>query len=323
MIRLALIAGIVSLTALAAACGQGDQATRKTGDKATEIVADDFRYTGAVSLVGVAPTRLQASVSLTNATDRPLRLEYGACAVVLLGFDNPARSGTPVWDSEERRDPVTGNPYACYDTLYIREVGPGESLPAEELQMLVPLYEIVGHSLLGRFLPDGRYYWLARVQVNDQTIEVPLGQLLLKMDEQPLPRQRSIGGLLYRVDTWTAATSPTAVGSTLSVVNQTDALLTASIADRCPFSLYAYREKARRDAAFVAGEPDWRPEERCLLEMVFLRLDAGESRQISITVPGAEILGDSLPEGRYYLAAVVRLRNTSIWLAAGDIQIQR
>lgn len=323
MIKLVLIAGIVSLTALVAACEQGDQATGKIGELATEIVADDVRYTGAVSLVGVAPTRLQASVSLTNVADRPLRLEYGACAVVLLGFDNPARSGTPVWDSEERRDPVTGIPYACDDILYVRDIGPGESLPAEELQVSVPLYEIVGHSLLGRFLPDGRYYWLARVQVNDQTIEVPLGQLLLKMDEQPLPRQRSIDGLLYRMDTRAAATSPTAVGSTLSVVNQTDALLAASIADRCPFSLYAYREKARRDAAFVAGEPDWRSKERCLLETVFLRLGPGESRQIGISVPGAEILGNSLPAGRYYLAAVVRLRNTSIWLAAGDIQLQR
>ncbi len=323
MIKLVLIAGIVSLTALVSACEQGDLATDKLGELATEIVADDVRYTGAVSLVGVAPTRLQASVSLTNVTDRPLRLEYGACAVVLLGFDNPARSGTPVWDSEERRDPVTGNPYACDDILYVREVSPGESLPAEELQVSVPLYEIVGHSLLGRFLPDGRYYWLARVQVNDHTIEVPLGQLLLKMDEQPLPRQRNIEGLLYRVDVRTSTTSPVAVGSTLSVVNQTDALMAASIADRCPFSLYAYREKARRDGAFVAGEPDWRRKETCQLEMAFLRLGPGESRQFSTTVPGAEILGDSLPEGRYYLAAVVWLRNTSIWLAASDVQLQR
>ncbi len=323
MIKLALIAGIVSLTALVAACEQGDQATGNTEGKATGIVADDFRYTGAVSLVGVAPTRLQASVSLTNVTDSPIRLEYGACAVLLLGYDNPARSGAPVWDSEERHDPVTGTPYVCPDILYVREVGTGESLPAEELQVSVPLYEIMGHSLLGRFLPDGRYYWLARVKMNDQTIEVPLGQLLLKMDEPPLPRQRSIDGLLYRVDTWTAATSPTAVGSILSVVNQTDVFMAASIADRCPFSLYGYREKARRDAAFVAGEADWGPKGRCLLKMVFLRLGAGESRQLSITVPGAEILGDSLPEGRYYLAAVVRLGNASIWLAAGDIQLQR
>ena len=323
MIRLTLIAGIVSLTALTAACGQGDQETGKIGELATETLADDVRFTGAVSLVGVAPTRLLASVSLTNVTDRPIRLEYGACAVVLLGFDNPGRSGTPVWDSEERHDPVTGSAYACNDILYVRDISPGESLPTEELQVSVPLYEIVGHPLLGRFLPDGRYYWLARVQVNNQTIEVPLGRLLLKMDEQPLPRQRSIDGLLYRVDTWTAATSPTAVGSTLSVVNETDALTAASIAETCPFSLYGYREKARRDGAFVAGEPDWGPKGRCLLEMVFLRLGAGESRQFNMTVPGAEILGDSLPEGRYYLAAVVRLKNRSIWLAAGEIQLQR
>ena len=323
MIRLALISGTVSLTALVAACGQGDQATGKIGELATETLADDVRLTGAVSLVGVAPNSLQASVSLTNVTDSPIRLEYGACAVVLLGFDNPVLSGAPVWDSEDRHDPVTGNPYACDAILNVRDIGPGESLPAEDLQVSVPLYEIVGHPLLGRFLPDGRYYWLARVQVNNQTIEVPLGQLLLKMDEQPVPRQRSIDGLLYRVDTWTAATSPTAVGSTLSVVNQTDAFMAASIADRCPFSLYGYREKARRDGAFVAGEPAWRPKERCLLKMVLLRLGAGESRQLNITVPGAETLGDSLPEGRYYLAAVVWLKNTSIWLAAGEIQLQR
>jgi len=322
MMRHALIGGIISLTVLVAACQQTvHQTTEKTGEQITGTVVGGIRYTGEAELVDAAPTRLQASVIMTNVTDRPLQLEYGVCPV-LQGFDNPTLTGTPVWNSEERHDPVTGNPYVCPAIGIVREIGPGESLPPEEQQLSVPLYEILGHPLLGRFLPDGRYYWLARVKVNGQTIEVAAGEVALKMEEPPLPYQRKIDGLLYQMDTRTSTASPATIESTLTIINTTNEAAETSIAGNCPFSLYAYREEARRDGAYAAGEPD-SPREGCLLEMVSLDLAPGESRQFSTTVTGARILGDSLPDGRYYLAAVVWLESTSMWLAAGEVQLER
>lgn len=315
-IRVIALPALLVVVALATAC-------RQAGNETTTVVVDGLRYTAEVKLVDVAPTLLHAAVTLTNVTDETINVEYGGCAFVhLLGFDSPARSGAPVWDSAERRDPVTGAVHACDDYLVQGEVAPGESLSPKELQLFVPSYEILGHSLLGRFLPDGRYYWLAQVQVNNRSVEVPAGQVSLKMNEPPLPRKRMADGLVYQVETRTL-TSPLGIVATLTIANNSDNRVSTYIARYCPFSLYVYKEKARRDAAYVAGEPDGTQQGSCRLEMDAFGVAAGGSRQLTITVPAAEVLGDSLGEGRYYLAAAVWLRERVLLLAAGDVELQR
>lgn len=316
-IRLIALPSLLIVAALVTACGQ-------KGDQTTTVVVDGLKYTAEVRLVDVAPTRLHAAVTLTNVTDKTLHVEYGGCAIAhLLAFDHPALSGAPVWDSAGRRDPVTGAIYVCPDILVQRDIAPGESLSSKELQLEIPVYEILGHPLLGRFLPDGRYYWLAQAEVNNRIVDVPAGQVVLKMSEPPLPSERIAQGLVYQMSARTA-TSPPAIEATLTVTNNNDEGVNTSLARDCPFSLYVYKEKARRDAAYVAGEPDdWRPKEGCRLEWAPFHLDPGESRRFPITVPTAEVLADSLAEGWYYLAAVVWLRNQSLWLAAGDVELRR
>jgi len=292
------------------------------GDETAGVVVDGLRYTAEVKLVGEAPTELQVPVTVTNLTDKTVRLEHGVCSA-LLAFDDPALSGEPVWSSEERYDPVTGNRYVCPAVGMTETIAPGESVSPETLRPSVPTYEIVGHPLLGRFLPDGSYHWLVRVDVTGRDIEVPAGQVLVEMGEPPLPSQRSAAGLLYQLETRPSATSPATIESTLTVVNESNEAVETSIARNCPFSLYVYREKARRDAAYVAGEPDWRVRGECLLEMVSFDLAPGQSRRFTTTASAAEFLGHSLPDGRYYLAAVVWLQEKSMWLAAGEVQLER
>lgn len=318
-------AGLIALpslfivAALGTACGQ-------TPNQASEVIVSGLRYAAEAKLVDVAPTRLQAVVTLTNVTDKTIHVESGGCAFArLLAFDNPARSGAPKWDSVDRHDPVTGTRYACPHILYQWEVVPGESLSPKELQLLIPSYEIVGHPLVGRSLPDGPYYWLAQVQINNETIDVPAGQATLTMNEPPLPRERIAAGLVYQVSARTT-TPPLGIEATLTVTNNNDERVGILIARDCPFSIFVYREEARRDAAYVAGEPDWASSEGCVLEMTAVRFAPGESRQFTVTLPVSEVLGDSLADGRYYLTASVHLRDESyqsLLLAAGDVELRR
>jgi len=323
----AILLSTLVVAALATACGQtpdqaGDIVVNGTSISAHPIVGG-LRYAAEVNLVDQAPTRLHATVTLTNVTDETIHVEYGACALAnLLAFDGPARSGEPKWESAERQDPVTGAQYACPGILYEREVLPGETHSSKELQLLIPSYEIVGHDLIGRSLPDGPYYWLAQVEINNETTDVPAGQATVKMNEPPLPRERVAGGLVYQIGPRTT-TTPLGIEATLTVTNNGDEHVDIFIARDCPVTISAYRDKARRDAAYVAGEPDWRPKGICVLEMDAMRFSSGESQQFTVTVPVAEILGDSLDDGRYYLAALVWLRDQSLWLAAGDVELRR
>ncbi len=324
-VALTVLPSLLIVGAFATACGQtpdpaGDIVVTGTSTSAHPI-AGGLRYTADVKLVDQAPTRLQATITMTNVTDETIHAEYGACPR-LLAFDSAARSGAPAWDSADRRDPVTGAQYACPDILYQREVLPGETISPNELLVLIPSYEIVGHALLGRSLPDGLYYWLAQMEVNKETIDVPAGQATLTMNEPPLPSERVAGGPNYRMGAPTTTTKA-GIEATLTVTNNGDEDVDIFIARDCPVNIHLYHDKARRDAAYVAGEPDWRPKGICVLEMDAMRFSPGESQQFTVTVPVAEILGDSLDDGRYYVAALVWLRDQSLMLSAGEVELRR
>jgi hypothetical protein len=66
---------------------------------------------------------------------------------------------------------------------------------------------------------------------------------------------------------------PTAVvRATLTLTNVSQA---AVVTTRCPVLIYAFLDRARRDAAFPLGEPDWPPSERCYLDMDKFTLSSG------------------------------------------------
>ena len=308
---------LIAAIALGAGC---QQAT----DQPNVVTANGLSYTAEARLVDEAPTMLDVSVTLTNETAKTLQVKYGGCSFThLLMFDNPARSGAPMWDSANRRDPVTGSFFACTSHRVDRELAPDESFSPEELRLLIPTYEIVGHPLLDRFLPDGSYFLAAQVLVNDRVIEIPAGQVALAMKQAPLPSQRISDGLPYRVETGAGSISPPTIEARLTVTNTSNTRLAASVARECPLTVYVYRDLGRRDAAYAAGKADWRPAARCYLEKSVFYLAPEESRQFIVTVTTAEILGHSLPDGRYYMAAVVWLEDRTLLLSAGDVDLQR
>jgi hypothetical protein len=87
--------------------------------------------------------------------------------------------------------------------------------------------------------------------------------------------------------------------------------------------LFVYRDRARRDAAPCSGEPDWRSAWRCEGGFNEAWLNGGQSWMLEGEATAQEILGDSLPPGRYYFAAVVQTEGQKIYLSAGDANLVR
>jgi hypothetical protein len=93
-----------------------------------------FTGTTAVAtvLAGAAGDTLHTRVTVRNTNALGVRLEYGACALDLLAFRAPTRSGTPAWTSSAQRAP-TGQPFACPLYLAMGVLRPGQEVSPGEL----------------------------------------------------------------------------------------------------------------------------------------------------------------------------------------------
>ncbi len=107
---------------------------------------------------------------------------------------------------------------------------------------------------------------------------------------------------------------PVQLHAMVSVRNVTDAATTATFPDGCLILLRAYRDASR------TGKPAW-DEARsrvCTMAIESFTLAPHDSTVISgRTIGAAEILGDSLPPGRYYFTALVRPGGQAVELVAG------
>ena len=162
------------------------------GDAEPSIGVEGLTYRVETSVVDIAPSKLQVIVTVTNTSDKVVRIEYGACSVWLLAYNTPDRSGVPAWDEQQRPnpDPKTGAYWACPAYLAIAELEPGESFTPEEFHREVPIPDIMGDSL-----PDGRYYFSARVELNDTATDLVAGDAQFAKDKVPVPALRIVEGL--------------------------------------------------------------------------------------------------------------------------------
>jgi hypothetical protein len=89
----------------------------------------------------------------------------------------------------------------------------------------------------------------------------------------------------------------------------------------CPVQLQAFdREEAE-------GTPAWdsfqSSDRSCPVRETFRYLDPREDYWIALELTPASVLGDSLPDGRYYFNAVVRPNGIRMDLPAGDLYLAR
>ncbi|HEX7072171.1 MAG TPA: hypothetical protein VF190_15265 [Rhodothermales bacterium] len=89
----------------------------------------------------------------------------------------------------------------------------------------------------------------------------------------------------------------------------------------CPVQLQAFvNEKAEGMPVWDSFGPDDR---RCPVEETFRLLDPREDYWIALELAPGRILGDSLPDGRYYFNAIVRPNGIRMDLPAGDVYLAR
>jgi hypothetical protein len=135
----------------------------------------------------------------------------------------------------------------------------------------------------------------------------------------PGARSYSAEGLTYRAETAVLESFPVQLATTVKVQNTTRQPITLTFPDGCPVLLRAYRTSDR------VGAPAWDQarETICTMAIQEFEIKAGDTLELHRRASAAEILGDSLPNGRYWLTAVVRRMGGPIELAAGEVELAR
>jgi hypothetical protein len=259
---------------------------------------------------------LRARGTLTNRGTSTTRVDFGACGLRLLAFKTADRSGTPVWDSNARRPWQGTYGVGCILILYSHDIAPGDSMSRFAID--VPLIEMLADSL-----PDGRYYFAADIGLANRAsfLRVPAGDANLAMARQPLAVSR-ISDLLIHTALPVDVSNGAVRARATSVLGYAGSALVEFSRD-CPITLYAYRDKTRRDAAPRSGTADWTQPLPCGSEQTSAVLYRGEGRTHETSVAVRDILGASLPSGRYYFAVAVRAAKNRVFLSTGEADLTR
>lgn len=127
------------------------------------------------------------------------------------------------------------------------------------------------------------------------------------------------GDLKWVAETAIMESFPVQLATTVKVENVGSKPAVVEIANGCPIFLRAYRTPDR------TGTPDWDQAQHvfCTMALEVVQLGPGESRSFTTRTNAAEILGNSLPNGHYYLAAFVNKTGSGIQLDAGEADLAR
>jgi hypothetical protein len=147
-------------------------------------------------VVDVAPAALEVRVTARNAGRRPVRLEYGDCALTVLAYRTPARTGTPAWRSDRSVLPINramnggqGVGQVCRAYLALQTLAPGDTTQPREFGGRWTMYEVLADSL-----PDGRYYLRATLDLNWGPSVVDAGAVVLRRAQAAAPGGAHGGG---------------------------------------------------------------------------------------------------------------------------------
>jgi len=264
---------------------------------------------------------LRITATLKNVGALPAYFEYGACALRILAYATPDRSGPPKWDSNLRRPwhGATLGP-VCLSYLIATTIPPGNVLAPREFSFGAPLIEMLADSL-----PDGRYYFTADIEFSNRPLlrGIPAGSLDLALPRQPLATSRVSDLLtLTALPVEVSGSPPFVLARATATLGYARSAMMEFSRD-CPVTLYAYRDRARRDAAPRAGAADWTQLLACAPDQVKVVMKRGDTRTMETTVAVRDILGASLPSGHYYFAVTLRAQSNRVFLAAGDADLVR
>jgi hypothetical protein len=153
------------------------------------------------------------------------------------------------------------------------------------------------------------------------------GVVQLRAEPTPLAAARPVGGVVVMARTVVLDSGPPTVIRVVvtgtSIVGTTPSLDLPRAG--CPLELLVFRTRAPRDSALDRGPVRTLASTEC--ESVHGRFEvaSGESSEIAaLTVDAMDILGNSLPSGRYYFAArLARADQPAVLLSAGEAELHR
>lgn len=126
----------------------------------------------------------------------------------------------------------------------------------------------------------------------------------------------SEGGIEYRAETRVAESFPVQLHTTVTMTNASAAGMDVELPGGCPVLLRARRAEDTVRVAFDQAQV-----RVCTMQLLQFRLAAGESRTFEGSADAGEILGDSLPDGRYLLSAVLRPNGRLVEVPAGEVSL--
>lgn len=175
-------------------------------------------------------------------------------------------------------------------------------------------------TLLGDSLAPGPYRFTVLLHTGGDSVEVNAGRVFVTADPRPLVR--SPRGLTYRVRSVVGDKDGASVQLAIQLINGTDRRVALEYG-ACLLQLLVHENADR------AGPAVWNSAKQldetgqlpvCPLYLKFLQLGPGETRkpEFRAAFPGADILGDSLPVGKYYFTAQLVVGGDIVDLPAGS-----
>jgi hypothetical protein len=317
---------IAALTLLVAGCAHG-RAGRPLPTNPVAIRVGAHVDSGS-------PDQLVVNIGVTNTTRDTLLLDLaGGSSIASIRLYDTASGTTRAAYDESRRlfvDPQTGAQGAMVGTGLLVWLPPGES------DTLTRAYSVP--SLLGDTLPGGTYrvavIFGAGVTTEGGVAGPPIdsrerdaGVVQLRAVPIPLAAARPVGGVAVMARTAVLGSGPPTVIRVVvtgTSIGGTPASLALPL-EGCPLELLVFSTRAERDSVLDRVAIRTLASTDC--ESVHGRFEVASGKRSEIaalTVDAMDILGDSLPGGRYYLAVrLARAGEPAVLLSAGEAELRR
>jgi hypothetical protein len=125
------------------------------------------------------------------------------------------------------------------------------------------------------------------------------------------------GGVEYTADTRIMESFPVQLDTRVTMRNRSSQRTTVQLGSGCPVLIRAYRDAARRRLAW-----DQSVGMVCTMQIQIVELAPGATAEKAAPrASAADILGDSLPDGRYYLSAFVQVVGGPVTVPAGQVDL--
>ena len=305
------------------------------GRAGTPLASNPVAVHVEAHVVSGSPDQLVVNIAVSNTTRDTLRLDLasGSSIASIRLYDTASGTTRAAYDEGRHLfvDPQTGTQGVMAATDLIVWLPPGKS------DTLRRAYSIP--SLLGDTLPGGAYrvgvlfgagVWsmdggLAGPPIDSR--ERDAGVVQLRAVPVPLAAARPAGGVVVMARTAVLDSGPPTmirvVVTGTSIVGKTPSLDLPQ--SGCPLELLVFRTRAQRDSVLERVPVRTLASTEC--ESVHGRFEVAPGRRgeiAALRVDAQDILGDSLPGGRYYLAArLARAGQPAVLLSAGEAELRR